>query len=171
MNKAVTIKDFEIARNHMEDLVIEVMQNMEIGIYDPWLKHLFEAETRNMIQKEFQRKYPDIPVDFKFTIYLAAQTIEYSVQRYIHPFSQHIFLGSIIDHNRGRGQKEPFLVDCYYSKLYEPMGEPRVIVRYGHLRKEMDEGAMMAAEQYYKGLDTTMAKAYQLAVESGYGLM
>jgi hypothetical protein len=168
MKKSVSIKDFVTARDHMEDLVIDTMNGMEIGIYDPWLKHIFEVGVKNMINNEFKTKYPDIDVSFNFTIYLSAQTIEYSVQRYYHPFSQHIFLGSIRDSIKGKGLKEPYLVDCYYSTLYEGMGEPRLIVRYGHIKKEMEEGAGSVADQYYQGVETTLTKAYQLAIEGGY---
>lgn len=168
MKKTINIKDFEVARNYMEELVVESMHNMELGIYDPWLKYLFENEVKSLINSQFKKKYPDTSVDFNFTIYLSAQTIEYSVQRFYHPFSQHIFLGSIRDPKRGKGKSKPFLVDCYYSKLYEPFGEPRILVRYGHVKKEMEEGATSAAEQYYKGFDTMLAKGYQLALESGY---
>ena len=168
MKTVVSIKDFEIARDYLEGLVQETMENMEIGIYDPWLKYLFETEVKSLIYHEYNRKYPDIHIDFKFTIYLAAQTIEYSVQRYLHPFSQHIFLGTIRDEQKRKRRPEPILVDCYYSKLYEPFGEPRIIVRHGHAKKEMEEGATSAAQQYYNGLDTILAKGYQLAVECGY---
>jgi hypothetical protein len=121
-----------------------------------------------MIESQFKIKYPDINVYFSFSIYLSAQTIEYSVQKYYHPFSQHIFLGSIQDTKRGKGKKKPFLVDCYYSTLYEPFGEPRIIVRYGDSKKECEEGANSAAEQFYRGMDTSLAKGYQLAIEAGY---
>ncbi len=168
MKKSVSVKDFEKARDHMEELVHQTMVNLEIGIYDPWLKYLFEQEIRNTIRKQFEMDYPDIQVDFNFSIILSAQVIEYSVQHFYHPFTTHIFLGSVRDTRRSQGQKDPFLVDCYYSSLYEAFGEPRIIIRYGHAKKEYDEGSMSAAHQFYNGKDTPMAKGYQLAVEAGY---
>lgn len=168
MNKGITIQDFEKAREYLEELVQLSLSQIEIGIYDPWLKYLFEEETKKMIKHEYEKKYPDIPIYFNFSIYLAAQTIEYSVQRYYHPFSQHKYLGCVQDPKKTKSQRKPFLVDCYYSSLYETFGEPRLIVRYGHGKKEVDEGAMSAATQFYQGADTAMAKAYQLALEAGY---
>jgi hypothetical protein len=168
MKPAITIEQFKEARKYMSELVPETLANLEIGIYDVWLKYLFEEETKRMIRTQFKAKYPDIDVMFSFSIYLSQQTIEYSVQRYYHPYSQHIFLGSVRDKSKERGDDDPYLVDCYYSRLYEAMGEPRVIVRHGHAKKECNEGAMSAAEQFYQGFDTTLAKAYQLALEAGY---
>lgn len=168
MNKAISVEQFKEARNYMRDVVVETLTNLEIGIYDVWLKYLFEQEIRNVITKQCQAKFPDIDVLFSFTVYLSSQTIEYSVQRYYHPYSQHIFLGSVRDKSKEKQGDEPYLVDCYYSRLYEPFGEPRVIVRHGHAKKECNEGAMSAAEQFYQGFDTTLAKAYQLALEAGY---
>lgn len=168
MKKSTSIKEFKEARDYMEELVFDTLQTLEVAIYDPWLKLLFENETKAMIASQFKAKYPDINIYFSFSIYLSAQTIEYSVQRYYHPFSQHIFLGSIHDLKRGKGKKKPFLVDCYYSALYEPFGEPRIIVRYGDAKKEFEEGANSAAEQFFRGLDTCLAKGYQMAMEAGY---
>jgi hypothetical protein len=168
MKKSVSVKDFTTARDHMEYLVVDTMNKMELGIYDPWLKYLFEVEVKNMINNEFKTKYPGIDVSFNFSVHILEHTIEYSVQRYYHPFSQHIFMGSIRDPIRGRGLKEPYLVDCYYSTLYEAMGEPRIIVRYGHTKKEMEEGGGSVAHQFYNGVDNILTKAYQLAIECGY---
>jgi hypothetical protein len=168
MKKAVSIKQFKEARDYMDNLVVDTLQSLEVAIYDPWLKLLFEKETKALIASQFKDKYPDINIYFSFSIYLSAQTIEYSVQRHYHPYSQHIFLGSIHDPKRGKGKKKPFLVDCYYSALYEPFGEPRIIVRYGDGKKEYDEGTLSAAEQFFRGLDTPLAKGYQLALEAGY---
>lgn len=168
MKKSISIKEFKKARNYMDKLVIDTLRTLEAAIYDPWLKFIFEKETKAMIENQYKAKYPDINVYFSFSIYLSAQTIEYSVQKYYHPFSQHIFLGSIHDPKRGKGKKKPFLIDCYYSSLYEPFGEPRIIVRYGDLKKECEEGANSAAEQFYRGLDTPLAKGYQMAMEAGY---
>jgi len=163
-----SIEYFQEAREYMDNLVIETLQTLEIGIYDIWLKFIFEKEVKDMLMTQFKKKYPETRVYFSFSIYLAAQTIEYSVQHYYHPFSQHKYLGSLRDPKRSRGKKEPYLVDCYYSTLYEAFGEPRLIVRYGHGKKEYDEGATSAAEQFYQGFETTLAKAYQLALEAGY---
>lgn len=168
MDRSVSIKDFEQARDHMEELVLQTMTNLEIGIYDPWLKYIFEVGVRNLINCQFKLDHPNVDVDFTFNIYLSAQVIEFSVQHFYHPFSTHIFLGSVRDPERSKGQKDPYLVDCYYSRLYESFGEPRIIVRYGHAKKEMEEGAMSAAQEFYNGYDTVMAKAYQLAMEAGY---
>ncbi len=168
MDKSVSIKKFEEARDYMEDLVFETMTNLEIGIYDPWLKILFEREVRRVIQRQFKMEYPKIDVDFNFSIILAAQIIEFSVQHFYHPFTTHIFLGSVADKKKTTDSKNPYLVDCYYSRLYEAFGEPRIIIRYGHAKKEYEEGSMIAAEQFYHGADTPMAKAYQLAMEAGY---
>ena len=162
------IKDFTEARDYMDNLVIETLKTLEVGIYDVWLKFIFEKEVKAMVISEFKKKYPEIDVYFSFSIYLSAQTIEYSVQHYYHPFSQHKYLGSLRDPKRSRGKKKPYLVDCYYSSLYEAFGEPRVIVRHGHGKKDYDEGASSAAEQFYQGFETTLAKAYQLALEAGY---
>jgi hypothetical protein len=168
MKPAVSINTFQKAREHMECLVLDTMQNLEIAIYDPVLKFIFEKETKRLIYNQFKLEYPDVDVKFQFSIYLSTQTIEYSVQRFYHPFSSHIFLGSVRDPNRGKGQKKPFLVDCYYSSLYECFGEPRIIVRHGNAKKEMVEGAESAARQFYAGMDTNLAKGYQLALEAGY---
>jgi len=163
MDMSVSIAQFEEAREYMADLVVKTLQSMEIGIYDPWLKHIFEQEIKSSIKRQFSEKYPGVDVNFNFTIYLSSQTIEYSVQRYYHPFSEHKYLGSIMD-----SAKKDKLVDCYYSNLYETFGEPRIIVRDGHSRTEMKEAGASAADQYYKGLETNIAKGYQLALESGY---
>jgi hypothetical protein len=168
MNPAVSIKDFQKARERMEMIVLETMQNLEVAIYDPMLKFIFEKEVRNLIHQQFKTEHPDIDVKFQFSIYLSTQMIEYSVQQFYHPFSSHIFLGSIRDPSRGKGQEKPFLVDCYYSSLYECFGEPRIIVRHGNAKKEMTEGAESAARQFYSGMDTNLAKGYQLAIEAGY---
>ena len=164
----VSLKDFEKARNYLENTLIDSLQNLEIGIYDPWLKHIFEEGLRNEIKKQFKATFPDISVNFSFSIYLASQTIEYSVQHYHHPFSSHIFLGTVQDKKRKDKDGKLIMVDCYYSSLYESFGEPRIIIRHGHGKKDYEEGAMSAAEQFYNGLDTNLAKGYQLAVEAGY---
>ena len=72
MNRSVSIKDFEKARDHMEELVHQTMVNLEIGIYDPWLKYLFEQGIRDTIRQQFKLDYPDISVDFNFSIILSA---------------------------------------------------------------------------------------------------
>lgn len=163
MDKSVSITEFEEAREYMADLVVDTLQNMEIGIYDPWLKHIFEEEIKASIKRRFEEKYPGVYVQFHFTIYLTSQMIEYSVQRYYHPFSEHKYLGSIMDTT-----KKDKLIDCYYSNLYETFGEPRIIIRDGHIRSEMKEAGASAAEQYYRGMETNIAKGYQLALENGY---
>jgi hypothetical protein len=168
MIKSISLKDFKKARDYMDEIVVETITNMEVGIYDPWLKMIFEKEMKAIINTQFKSKYPDIEIFFNFSVYLSSQTIEYSVQHYYHPFSQHVFLGSLYDTKIKRGEEKPQLVDCYYSSLYETFGEPRVIIRYGHEKKEADEGAANAAEQFYMGLDTMLAKAYQMALEAGY---
>ena len=165
---AFSLKSFEEARNYLEKTVVDSLTNLEIGIYDPWLKYIFERELKRNIQNHLKKKYPDVMVNFSFSIYISSQTIEYSVQNYYHPYSMHIYLGSVRDPKKTRDDSEPFLVDCYYSSLYEPFGEPRIIVRYGHGKKEYEEGATSAAEQFYSGLDTVLAKGYQLAMEAGY---
>lgn len=168
MDKSVSIKDFVTARNYMEEIVVATITSIDIGIYDAWIKHLFEAEVKNLINKQFKDKYPDIDVFFNFNVYISAQSIEYSVQRYYHPFSQHIFLGSVTDSIKKGRKTESVLVDCYYSTLYEAMGEPRVIVRYGHAKTEMKEGGGSVAQQFYSGMNNSLTKAYQLAIECGY---
>lgn len=161
---------FADARNHMENLLLDTITKLEIGIFDPWLKHLFEEEVKNMVRHRFEEDFPEIPVNFRFSMYMSTETIEYSVQKFYHPFSSHIFLGSIRDHERERAarQKEPFLVDCYYSKIYEAIDEPRVIVRFGHNKKDMIEGGFKAAQEFHSGFNTPLANAYQMAVEAGY---
>jgi len=168
MDKSVSIAKFEEAREYMDGLLVDIISNMDVGIYDPWLKHIFESEVSKLVQYEFKKKYPDVMVKFSFSVYLSAQTIEYSVQHFYHPFSMHKFLGSIRDHSREQGKKEPFLVDCYYSSLYEVFGEPRILVRYGHEKKDVEEGAISVAQEFYRGSDSMLAKAYQLALEAGY---
>ncbi len=168
MKIELAYKKFEEARNYMDKLLVDIITNMDVGIYDPWLKHLFEVETSKLVQCEFKKKYPDAMVNFSFSVYLSSQTIEYSVQHYYHPFSMHKFLGSIRDHSRERGNKNPVLVDCYYSSLYEVFDEPRILVRYGHEKKEIEEGTISAAQEFYRGSDSVLAKAYQLALEAGY---
>jgi hypothetical protein len=164
-----TYKNFEKARNYMEKILVDSIQNLEIGIYDPLLKYIFEKELKKVLTREFNKKFPDINVNFCFQVYLSSQMIEYSVQRYYHPYSMHIFLGSIRDAEREKGSNiRPYLVDCYYSSLYETFGEPRIIVRYGHDPKDMIEGGMNAAEEFFRGLSTPLAKGYQLAMEAGY---
>lgn len=168
MNAGITIKDFIKARDYMENIVVDGLTKLEVVIYDPWLKFVFEKEFKEMITALYKLRYPDIPVSFIFSVYIAAQTIEYSVQRYYHPFSQHIFLGSVNDTKKTGKNKQTTLVDCYYSTLYETFGEPRFLLRYGHGKKEMEEGSLNAASQFYNGEDTAMAKAYRLAMEAGY---
>lgn len=168
MNKSISIAEFKEARDYMEGIVKDRLNNLEIGIYDPWLKFIFEKDLKNSILQQFNEKYPELHIYFNFNIYLSAQIIEFSVQKFYHPFSTHKYLGCIKDPKRSKRQSEAFLVDCYYSNLYETFGEPRILIRYGDARKEMDEGAMSAAEQFYQGLDTAMAKGYQLALEAGY---
>jgi hypothetical protein len=164
-----TAKDFKKARDYMEKILTHTIKQLEIGIYDPLLKYVFEEELKKMLTRQFKSKYPDFSVNFSFQIYLAEQIIEYSVQRFYHPFSMHTFLGSVRDRNRERNSTiKPFLVDCYYSSLYEVFGEPRIIVRYGHGRNEMCEAGMGAAEEFFKGLNTPLAQGYQLAIEAGY---
>lgn len=153
----------------MEAILIESIKELEIGIYDPLLKHVFEVELKKMLTREFNKDFPDVNVNFCFQVYLSSQTIEYSVQRYYHPYSMHVFLGSVRDQDREKKSgKKPFLVDCYYSALYETFGEPRIIIRYGHDPKSMNEGGMKAAEEFFQGLNTPLAKGYQLALEAGY---
>jgi len=168
MNPGITIKDFEKSRLHLQHLLNEALQNIDLAIYDPWLKFIFEKEVKDMVQAEHRKKFPDIPIYFNFSIYIATQTIEYGIQRYYHPFSQHKYLGCVQDIYRKDENNKPLLVDCYYSSLYESFSEPRIIVRYGHAKKETFEGAMSAATQFYQGADTALAKGYQLALEAGY---
>jgi hypothetical protein len=166
MDNSISIKQFKEARVYMEKLVTSTLETMDIGIYDPWLKHIFEKELIEMINNQFKDKYPDITIYFNFTIYISDQTIEYSVQNYFHPFSQHKYLGSLRNSQKKDGRSD--IVDCYYSNLYESFGEARIILRNGHIKKQMTEAGGSAAEQYYRGLDTMMARGYQLALEYGY---
>lgn len=163
-------EQFIKARDCLESILIDIISELNIAIFDPWIKYIFEQDIKKLVYARFKEDYPETKVNFEFSVYLTAQTIEYSVQRFFHPFTHHKFLGTIRDPERERilKLKEPCMVDCYYNSMYEAFDEPRVIVRFGHNKKDVIDGGRRAANEFFSGLNTSLATAFQLAIEAGY---
>lgn len=162
MNEYIDL--FNEAREYLVENIEPMIETYLTGIWDPLCKYVIIRETYEIIQRDLERLFPDLP-DYllprvKFRIFEEDLNIECGIQSYINLERNLIFLGTT--------GIEGTLYDLYYRESFDPRFDYTFIARYGHGDDCYFVGSKTAEAEYALGQVTPLSIAYGMAIEDGY---
>lgn len=168
MPETETIDMFVAARHYLTENIEPMLTTYLCGLWDPLIEIVIIKELNNMIDRDLNRLFPDLPQHLKpqysYRLFKddeeSSGEFELNIQQYLNPDRGLSFLGNY-------NQMElPY--DLYCTEYYDGLNDYLFYARYGHLYENHLTGSGNARSEYYLGIMTPLAVAYGMAVHDGY---
>jgi len=158
---------FIAARDYLTENLEPMLTAYLCRIWDPLIEAVIIKELNNMIERDLQKMFPELPEHMRpqyayrvFTDNDEIGEIELSIQRYFNPDRGLKFLGNY--------NQTDLPYDLYCTPYYDGLNDFLFYARYGDSEESHVTGSGNARSEYYLGMMTPLSVAYGMAVHDGY---